>query len=189
MNIKFYLSRVPFIFGFCIFLFFSSVSIAQVNLFRPVKTLCGATDSDGKPFVVIDYEITQPKGIGSHTDRYANSYVESNYPVQNYRLVFVSGHRFRVGTQVVQQAYYPGQYMAYLSIYEEMGEKLIQRSYTAVPIDSLQSLFQFGYEIPNSSTRISCHVSLKNSQASNQPIGKEKSRSPAKSDDKKTKGK
>mgnify|MGYP003395576092 CR=1 FL=1 len=180
MNIKFYYSPVSIFFTICIFTFFSSTSFAQVNSFRPVKTLCGAVDSEGKPFVVIDYEVRQAKGVGSHTDNYAGSYNESTYPVQNYRLVFVSGHRFRIGTQVVEQAYFPGQFLAYLSIYEELNEKLIKRSYFAVPIDTLMSQFQFGYEVANSEVRVSCHVSLINSQAAKAKSDKNKTRKPAK---------
>lgn len=182
MNMKF--NTGPVLIFFSTLLLFSSESYAQANAFRPVKTLCGAVGADGKPSVVIDYEVTQPKGMGSQSDRFANVYVEGTYPVPNYKLIHVSGHRFRLGTQVVEQTYFRGQYMLYISIYEEVGEKLIQRAYSASPIDALLEPFRFGYELPNAESRISCYVTFANSQAKKSA---EKIRKPAKSEDKRTK--
>jgi hypothetical protein len=181
---EFHLGRVSVLLAFCLVVSSVSIGFANTNTFRPVKTLCGAKDTLGKPFVVMDFDTTEASGTGSTTDKFAQIYTDSTYPVPNYRLVHVSGHRFRIGTQIVEQTYSPGQYMAYLSIYEEVQDKLIQRSYTALPIDSLVSSFRFIYEIPNASAKITCFVSPLNSQTSNGSTIKDKPRKPAKSDEK-----
>jgi hypothetical protein len=162
---------------------------ANASPLPPMKTLCGSIDAKGKTFMVIDFEVQYDKARGTAEDKFAASYNNENFPIPDFRLISLGNQRFRIGTQILAREYFEGQYIAYLTIFEEQGSKLFSRYTTVLAANSLESPFSYEYEIPGNQGRIACH-SVMASKVSNAETSPGKTpRKPARIPDSKTKRK
>ncbi len=129
--------------------------------FHPIKMLCGATDDNAKPFVVIDYETREvSKDLGQVGEMLPTTYGLQEYPFPNYRPISTGKEKFRIATHVMTTPYKFGQFIAYMTIYEEDpdGKTLRKRAAHVIDAADLKSTYQVQYKVPNSKRAVTCYA-------------------------------
>lgn len=139
----------------------SAFAEAKVAPMKPIKMLCGATDDNAKSFVVIDFETSQPsKDLGRVGETLPKTYSTADYPFPNYRPISNGKERFRVASQVMTNPYHRGQYIAYLTIFEEDqdGKTLHRRASHVVDTKDLSVPYQVKYQVPGTKRTVDCYA-------------------------------
>jgi hypothetical protein len=129
----------------------------------PVKMLCGAYDGSNKPYVVIDFETSSPsKDLGRVGQALPKTYTTADFPFPQYRPITTGKERFRVASHIMTTPYKAGQYIAYLTIFEEDpdGKTLHRRASHVVDIKELQPAYQIKYSVPGTQRSVSCYAHL-----------------------------
>jgi hypothetical protein len=137
---------------------FTSQAFGGANEFHPVKLSCAAFDQKAKPFVFVDFGTDDSQGVMSPEELFKKEYSAADYPFKNFRLINIPGHVFRIAADAHEHVYLRGQFMTVLSIYEEAGTQLVQRSLSIVHMDGLMGGYRMEYALPGGPQKVSCLV-------------------------------
>lgn len=160
------------VFAFILIFAGSASTFALPNTFQPVKITCATFDQESKPFVFVDFDIKKSEGNGTPQDPFAKEYTTREYPFKSHRLITLPGNRFRISAEVREHAQMSKQHYLLFSVYEEIGDTLIQRIITGTALDGLQSGARSHYDLPNSRRKLICHMSLHASASRSKPLKK-----------------
>lgn len=146
------------------------------NTWRPLKTTCAVKSSkQSKPYSVLEFVVSEPSGVSSHTTVLAATYPVADFPPKNFRVVGTPVSSFRIAVSSFEEAYARGEYGAHLAIYEEKNSQLIRRAFSGVSLGSLRHPFRLAYVPTDSEYSVVCFTYAFDESSKKRPASKKTS--------------